>query len=187
MASPNKTQYAILGVLAIQPMSGYEIKKSLDASVSNFWNENFGHIYPVLLSLKKRKLVIAPPLPDQPRKKQVYQITDAGRRHLHLWLQSDPVPSPPRNELLLQLFFARGLDASLLLKKIAGERARQERRRAALSEIAQRLSTGGDREALIWFLTARYGLAMTDASLRWCDEAEEVLATSDPSQRSPGG
>ena len=48
MPKENKTKYAILGLLSLAPMSGYDIKIITDNSIGHFWNENFGHIYPVL-------------------------------------------------------------------------------------------------------------------------------------------
>ena len=42
----NKSRFAILGILNIQPSSGYDIKKYCDTVISGIWNENFGHIYP---------------------------------------------------------------------------------------------------------------------------------------------
>ncbi len=39
MSRENKSKYAIMGLLAISPMSGYDIKKKIERSTSNFWNE----------------------------------------------------------------------------------------------------------------------------------------------------
>jgi len=46
MPKENKTKYSILGLLSRAPMSGYDIKKLTDNSISHFWHENFGHITP---------------------------------------------------------------------------------------------------------------------------------------------
>ncbi len=51
MATTNKSRYALLGVLCMKPGSGYDIKKFCDKTISHFWNENYGHIYPVLKQL----------------------------------------------------------------------------------------------------------------------------------------
>ena len=52
-----KSKYAILGMLSIEPMSGYDIKKEIEENISNFWTESYGQIYPVLKSLVAEKLV----------------------------------------------------------------------------------------------------------------------------------
>ena len=57
MAIKNKSRYALLGVLSMKSCSGYDIKKFCDKTISHFWNENFGHIYPVLSELQKEGLI----------------------------------------------------------------------------------------------------------------------------------
>lgn len=53
MANVNKTRFAILGILNNMPGSGYDIKKNCDTGIAYFWNENFGHIYPVLKQMER--------------------------------------------------------------------------------------------------------------------------------------
>ena len=52
----NKSKYAIMGMLSMGPMSGYDIKKRFEKSLSYFWNESYGQIYPIL-----RKLAVVAP------------------------------------------------------------------------------------------------------------------------------
>src|SRR5713101_9932570 len=56
MSKENKSRYAILGILSQGPMSGYAIKKFIEASISNFWNESYGQIYPILKQLSEEGL-----------------------------------------------------------------------------------------------------------------------------------
>ncbi|MDF2869325.1 MAG: hypothetical protein K0R05_900 [Anaerocolumna sp.] len=70
MAIKNKTRYAILGILSIHSGTGYDIKKYCDTVISNFWNENFGHIYPVLNQLLSEGLIQTEESPS-PRKKYI--------------------------------------------------------------------------------------------------------------------
>ena len=44
MAKENKSKYAVMGVLSICPASGYDIKKFMECSTSNFWSESYGQI-----------------------------------------------------------------------------------------------------------------------------------------------
>ena len=57
MSSRSTSRYALLGMLSIRPMSGYDIKKLIEASISNFWTESYGQIYPILKTLVAEKLV----------------------------------------------------------------------------------------------------------------------------------
>lgn len=56
MARQNKSQYALLGMLTLGEMSGYDIKKLFDTSLRNFWGESFGQIYPILRRLVREGL-----------------------------------------------------------------------------------------------------------------------------------
>ena len=41
----------LLGLLTIEPMSGYDLGQTIRASVGHFWNESYGQIYPNLKKL----------------------------------------------------------------------------------------------------------------------------------------
>ena len=45
------TAEALLGMLSLGPMSGYEIRQPIEESIGNFWRESFGQIYPTLKRL----------------------------------------------------------------------------------------------------------------------------------------
>jgi DNA-binding PadR family transcriptional regulator len=47
MARVNGTRQVVLGFLTWRPMSGYDIKKIVEQSVSNFWSESYGQGWPV--------------------------------------------------------------------------------------------------------------------------------------------
>ncbi len=46
-----KTRFVILGLLAEGPMSGYTIKKLVEARFRFFWSESYGQLYPELKAL----------------------------------------------------------------------------------------------------------------------------------------
>ena len=59
MAKSAATKFAILGLLAGGPASGYGMKKFIDGSIRYFWTENYGNIYPVLAKLERGELTAA--------------------------------------------------------------------------------------------------------------------------------
>src|SRR5262249_61796934 len=73
------TEYAVLGMLAMGPGSGYDLKKRIEGSVAHFWSESYGQIYPILSRLAAEGL-IARRLERQKGKpdRHVYSITAAG-------------------------------------------------------------------------------------------------------------
>ena len=51
------TGRVILGVLAVEPRSGYDIKALTDKSTRFFWAASYGQIYPELKRLAERGLI----------------------------------------------------------------------------------------------------------------------------------
>src|SRR5271170_2548708 len=97
------TADALLGMLTMEPMSGYKLKQRIQCTIGNFWSESYGQIYPALKRLEKKGLVQA--RAEGKRARKVYSITGAGRAHLRVWLEIEPRRRGARNELLLKLFF----------------------------------------------------------------------------------
>lgn len=178
LAKTSKTQFAVLGALCLAPMSGYDIKKALDSSVGNFWSENFGNIYPVLKRLERDGLVDkrterGAGSPDR----HVYSVTQAGRDVFERWLRSTPEPQPPRNELLLQVFFSHRLDRGELVAKLTAERERTLGKLEALRTVEKQIIDPARQhpESMQWVMTLRYGQRMSQGVLEWCDECLTML------------
>ncbi|UCB53625.1 MAG: PadR family transcriptional regulator, partial [Candidatus Zixiibacteriota bacterium] len=48
MPRANKTEFAVLGLLSLSPMSGYDMKAFISQSIGYFWQESYGQLYPAL-------------------------------------------------------------------------------------------------------------------------------------------
>ena len=119
MPKVNKTRYAILGVLSLKPGSGYDIKKFCDDSIFYFWNENYGHLYPVLKQMEKEGLVTRSSEQTEGKPpRNVYSITRNGKEELNRWLMLPVEPHPFRSELLLKMFFAVDIPRPNLVEKL---------------------------------------------------------------------
>ena len=57
MAKDRKIELVILGFLAHEDLTGYDIKKRIDGSISFFWKGSFGSIYPALSDMEQQGLV----------------------------------------------------------------------------------------------------------------------------------
>ncbi|MDA2806539.1 PadR family transcriptional regulator [Nocardiopsis suaedae] len=103
--------HALLGLLATEPRSGYELSKELaEGPVGRFaWKAGHTSVYPELNRLLGKGLIAD--RGEGPRGRRTYAITDAGRRELRSWLMDDPVgPSKMRNEPVLRMFLLSVLD-----------------------------------------------------------------------------
>ena len=52
MAREKRINMVILGLLSHEDLTGYDMKKRIDNSISFFWNGSFGNIYPTLKELE---------------------------------------------------------------------------------------------------------------------------------------
>lgn len=179
MPRPNRTEPALLGLLALEPRSGYDLKQAVAEQLSHFWSESFGNIYPTLRRLQERGWLSAREEREQGRPpRTVYSVTSAGREALDRWLARPVEPVRPRNELLLRMFLGPLSDPVALAGQVRQEAERWRAELATLEEVLGRLEAGpgaGDSTAY-WALTAAYGVRVFRALLEWSEEASAALA-----------
>jgi DNA-binding PadR family transcriptional regulator len=161
------TGRVILGVLAVEPRSGYDIKALTDKSTRFFWAASYGQIYPELKRLADRGLIEGSDESHGDRKRTVYRITPEGRRALSEWLKTPGQVHELRDEGLLKLFFAATQGRDAVRAAIRGKRDAHAEKLAELREIepfANAANRVGPAEVL------GYGLAYQEFAIRWCDE-----------------
>jgi PadR family transcriptional regulator AphA len=164
------TAEALLGMLSMGAMSGYELRQRIEASIGNFWSESYGQIYPTLKRLEQERMVSA--AEGGRAGSKVYTLTEAGSARLREWLGVMPRPQVERNELLLKLFFGSLQPVEQVREQVA-ERLRVEKTDMARYEgIEGHLMREHARHPGLpfWLMTLRYGKAQTKALIGWCDE-----------------
>jgi PadR family transcriptional regulator AphA len=169
----NRTTFAILGFLAEHPMSGYDIKKRVEASIDNFWSESFGQIYPSLRRLSDQGLIDKRTEKSEGgRPRHVYTILEPGRRALALWLDEPTDPPPLRLELLLKLFFGAQVDTDSSRRQVIAYREDMMNDLKHYRAIAEGLekSEGTLEHLPYWLMTLRFGERDRKAHIEWCDE-----------------
>ena len=183
----SRTQYAILGLLAGGPRSGYDIKKEVAERISHFWNESLGHLYPVLSRLLDGGLVTRTLEPGDGRPtRHVYAITEEGRQQLDRWLREPVVVTPPRLEILLKTYFGAHVEPSVLTAHFETYRAERARQLLLLESVHAMLSDAATSEDVRYLrMTVRAGVLAARAALAWCDEVltEQRALTSDQSSQ----
>lgn len=176
--SKNRTQFAILGMLTLEPMSGYEFRKTAAECLGFFWQESYGQIYPTLKKLHEKgyltkSLVKNGGKPD----KQVYSITNKGREVFRKWLDQETSLESKRNELLLKLFFGGKTNPGEQIRELRTIQEKHERLLAELRVIEEWHVRNYDHHALTpyWLITIRFGLRRISALIEWCRESIETL------------
>ncbi|MEO8971177.1 MAG: PadR family transcriptional regulator [Ktedonobacteraceae bacterium] len=98
--------YALLGLLARQPLSGYDLAQYMKKRVAPMWSALPSQIYPELAKLEKQALVIHHVVeqPDYRPDKKVYDITEAGREALRIWVAEPTLKTSIRDEFVLKAY-----------------------------------------------------------------------------------
>ena len=166
---------ALLGLLSLGPMSGYELRQVIGDSIGNFWSESFGQIYPTLKRLEAEGLVTGKE-GDRAGSTR-YELTDLGLERMGEWLAVSPRPSVPRNERLLKLFFGDLAPLPTVIRQIEEQRERAVADLARYEAIAAEIVTHnqGKPGLPFWLMTVRYGIAGARAEIGWCEETLREL------------
>ncbi len=117
---PNAVTWAVLGLIASKPRSGYDIKRIVDRTIRHFWAASYGQIYPELKRLEEEGWIAGDDVPNGGRARRVFRITDAGRDALNGWFGGMETRIELRDESLLRLFFADQLPPDYALGLLAG-------------------------------------------------------------------
>lgn len=162
----------LLGLLTIEPMSGYDLGQTVRMSIGHFWNESYGQIYPNLKKLAAAGFVAGKTEKQKGKPdRQIYSITKRGRERLAAWLKVEPQPEIPRNELLLKLFFAVQAspdDIVGFVERMARSEAATLARLNGLEEEIAKLHRFPD--APYWKMVLRFGQLELEAHQRWAEE-----------------
>ncbi|AZS44290.1 PadR family transcriptional regulator [Microbacterium oleivorans] len=82
-------RYALLALLRVGPMSGYDLKKQFSLSVGHVWYAPDSQIYPELRRMEAEGLIRAEEAPRGPRAtRRLYEATPEGDRAFVAWLDA---------------------------------------------------------------------------------------------------
>ncbi|MDH4246925.1 MAG: PadR family transcriptional regulator [Deltaproteobacteria bacterium] len=177
MARENKTRFAVLGLLSLKPMTGYEMKGIIPKSVGYFWNESFGQIYPMLNQLANEGLVTGVEETEGRHHRIRYTLTDTGHQALRDWLAVEPEYYSLRDELLLKLFFGKETEVAVLRGHLEKALASSRRQLAVYQGIEAELKAiiNPRTQTRFSLITVRKGLHWEQAQIEWCLESLAAL------------
>jgi PadR family transcriptional regulator, regulatory protein AphA len=176
MADPQRdtTTLVVLGLVALQPGSGYDLARLADRSVGYLWTPSRSQIYKILPRLVSEGLATAKRVRQRDRPdKDLYSITPAGRRALQRWLaeaEEEPVRNP--NIFAVKLFFCDLVPARTARAQLDTYRRFLETRLSRFHAAAHAPVEG---ESIFPQLILGRAIARIEATLQWVEEAGEAL------------
>jgi PadR family transcriptional regulator AphA len=164
------TSFLLLGMVALGPLSGYDIKQMADGSTRHFWQISYGQIYPELKALEKAGMVEAAEAARGSRQRTLHKLTDAGAEALTDWVSDSSVaPVELRDEMLLKLFFS---DTVPEPERIALVRNMAQRHRDAAGGLAAQEPPHLDPACPMRMEVLRFGIGLHT----WCADFYTQLA-----------
>src|SRR4051812_40570478 len=96
-------RYALLGLVAQHPASGYDLMALFRTSLAHVWPANKSQVYGELAKVTDAALLSV--TTGGPRGRKEFSITEQGRTDLEAWLVVPDSPPPARSDVLLHVFF----------------------------------------------------------------------------------
>jgi PadR family transcriptional regulator, regulatory protein AphA len=139
-------RHAVLGLLSLEPSTGYELTQRFDRSLRHAWHAGHSQIYPELAKLEAAGM--AEVVSEGARNSRTWAVTDAGRAELNRWMIEVEPNRTQRNETAVRWFLAFLLGPAerrvVLEREIAHMEAYARERR----EISERAHAGGARPVM---------------------------------------
>jgi DNA-binding PadR family transcriptional regulator len=178
--------YALLGLLARRPRTGYDLTQALREPIGYFWTATHSQVYPELTRLEQgghvRHRIVDNP---GPRDGKLYRITAAGRRALAEWSVTDVQSEVNRDEFLLKIYSTWTADPAATRDAITRHRGEHRDRLAHYEAIEDEFATspGGLPTSptdpdFSSYATLRRGLSFERHAIDWCGWLLTALAQS---------
>jgi DNA-binding PadR family transcriptional regulator len=168
--------HALLGLLAKQPLSGYQLSRRLKAPIGYFWAASHSQVYPELARLERDGLITSRVVPGPgPRDNKVHRITRKGRSALARWVTTPAPPEDNRDEFLLRIYSVWVADPPKAAAMVADHAAEHRRTLAEYTRIEKELVAAHDGPPPFHhpdfgsWATVRRGSSYERHVLRWCD------------------
>ncbi|MBI3228585.1 MAG: PadR family transcriptional regulator [Mycolicibacterium cosmeticum] len=174
---------AVLAALLGGESSGYDLAKSFDASVANFWTATPQQLYRELDRLAADGLIEARVVQQERRPtKRVFSLTPAGRAAIVAFTAAPPKPSTFRNELLIKVNALDGGDPVAVRELVAEQLRWSTDKLERYERMRLRLLGGRDEDDFLAdsarigpYLTLLRGIAFEEENIRWAGRTLSVL------------
>ena len=166
-------RYALLGLLAHQPASGYDLIGTFRSSLAHVWPATQSQVYAELARLADAGLLTVGA--EGPRGRREYAITDTGRAELDVWLTDETTATPQRSELLLHVFFLGLADRARARRYLTRQAELAEQRLARLRETESSVDWDGGPLSTHGRLAMEYGMRLAAMQRDWAQWAATQL------------
>jgi DNA-binding PadR family transcriptional regulator len=167
-------RYAVLDLLAAEPLSGYDLTRRFAVSMANVWPAQHSQIYPELAKLTADGLIVQ--TGGGPRGRKVYRTTPAGLDALRSWLRETPPDYTVRFGALLRVFCLWALPADEALAQLSRDRAEYVRHLGEMQRAITEVDWAESPTHRASRLAIQFGVSFYSSLVNWIDWASEQIA-----------
>lgn len=140
-------RFGLLGLLALEPRSGYDLKRTIDRSTYFIWNATGPQIYNTLHKLHADGYITSRSLAQKGRPdKHVHTITPRGLTALRDFI-SEPIRSAvTRDEVLLRIFFGNFASKQTIRRELEAYLDRIRHERSSMESTEARITAHPGRK-----------------------------------------
>ncbi|MFH9613301.1 PadR family transcriptional regulator [Streptomyces pratensis] len=176
-------RHAVLAALLDGEYSGYQLAKTFDVGVANFWHALPQQLYAELTKLEEEGLIAGRQVIQVTRpNKRLFRVTDAGRAALEEFAASVSKPSFIRDDLLVKVQVADRIGTAAVIEELEERACAAEAKIELLGKLLRRLRGDTDEEEFLRrgekigpYLTCLRGLAFEREHRDWCMRIAAVL------------
>jgi DNA-binding PadR family transcriptional regulator len=187
MKTKSTLEYALIGLLRQKAQSGYDLRKTFTTKGMRHYSDSPGSIYPALKRLVERGWIEAVPGDTEqsdPRKRQLFAITETGKEALVAWLRQ-PVTREDVilrvSELMLRFAFMDGNVPRTMTVQFLSDFEREQAVYAAESRV--KLDAMRSKYPLhTGFLAYEAGIEGMELHVSWARRSRERL---EQAERTP--
>lgn len=179
-ADLSELEVALLGLLSIQPMTGYDIGRYFDRALAPFWTVPRTQIYPRLKDLEERGLVASEHVVQESKpNKRIYELTGDGLDCLRGWLRATIHWVEMRHFLLMKVFLGNLFAPEELQDLMTEYRTRVESWSDELRKVHEKFepSLKGEHRDSVFFqlLSLEHLIAIADLEVEGTDRILEAV------------
>ncbi|MCL2412049.1 MAG: PadR family transcriptional regulator [Treponema sp.] len=177
-------KHGLLGLLILEPHTGYELDKEFRESMKYIWQAKNSQIYNELDRMEQKGWLASERIiQDEKPNKRVYSITESGKVELLNWLSApeDDLKNAlsQKDAFLLRVLLAGNASKEAALKLLRSFREvcllRKTEQEDIRTAIARDEPYYDNEITLYWNLVALHGEIANNARLEWANKAIEIL------------
>lgn len=173
-------EHIILGLLLLQSRTIYQLRKRINQGLNLMYSCSTGSIQAAIKKLLKSGYISVNEINEGVKHKKLYTITDEGKNHFYLWLNSPIDSNTSKNPELTKIYFMGFSEKETRIKLIENRIADMQKIHSDLDEICQEgeqlLNEMQNNDILFYQLqTVKYGCDFMRFNIEWYNRLLEII------------